>query len=117
MSQRMKQVFAGWALEAVLAAARRPPGNEDSLTDRSSLGGLRRSFFTPGVAFRPMRPALLTVLSLALIRSATASAQPAVTGAPATLLSARNASYTIAARLDPATRTITGSEVITWRNI
>ena len=64
-----------------------------------------------------MRPALLTVLSLALIRSATASAQPAVTGAPATPLSARNASYTIAARLDPATRTITGSEVITWRNI
>jgi hypothetical protein len=32
-------------------------------------------------------------------------------------LSPRNASYTIAARLDPATRTITGSETITWRNI
>jgi len=46
MSQRMKQVFAGWALEAVLAAARRPPSNEDSLTDESSLGGLRRSFVT-----------------------------------------------------------------------
>jgi hypothetical protein len=32
-------------------------------------------------------------------------------------LSPRNASYTITATLDPATRTITGSEVITWRNI
>ncbi len=31
--------------------------------------------------------------------------------------SPRNASYTITARLDPATRTITGSEVLTWRNI
>jgi hypothetical protein len=32
-------------------------------------------------------------------------------------LSPRNASYRIAAKLDPATRTITGDEVITWRNI
>jgi hypothetical protein len=32
-------------------------------------------------------------------------------------LSPRNASYTITARLDPATRTITGSESIIWRNI
>ena len=32
-------------------------------------------------------------------------------------LSPRNANYTIDARLDPATRTITGSEIITWRNI
>src|SRR5216684_6270429 len=31
--------------------------------------------------------------------------------------SLRNASYTISARLDPASRTITGSEVIAWRNI
>jgi hypothetical protein len=46
MSQRMKQVFADRALEAVLAAARRPPSNEDSLADGSSLGGLRRSFVT-----------------------------------------------------------------------
>src|SRR5207247_11170780 len=49
MSQRMKQVFAGWALEAVLAAARRPPSNEDSLADGASLGGLRRSFVTAEV--------------------------------------------------------------------
>ena len=32
-------------------------------------------------------------------------------------LSPRNASYTITARLDPAARTISGSERITWRNI
>ena len=32
-------------------------------------------------------------------------------------LSPRNANYTITARLDPATRTITGSETIKWRNI
>ena len=31
--------------------------------------------------------------------------------------SPRNASYSIDARLDPASRTITASEVITWRNI
>lgn len=31
--------------------------------------------------------------------------------------SARNANYSIDARLDPATRTITGREVITWRNV
>lgn len=31
--------------------------------------------------------------------------------------SPRNASYTITARLDPSTRTLTGSEVLTWRNI
>jgi hypothetical protein len=40
-----------------------------------------------------------------------ASAQPA---AP---LSPRNANYTIAAQLDPVTRTITGTETIVWRNI
>src|SRR5712691_9354438 len=46
-SGEIRQVFSGEALEAVLAAAQRPPGNEDSRTDRSpSLGGLRRSFVT-----------------------------------------------------------------------
>ena len=46
-SGKMKQVFAGEALEAVLAAAQRPPSNEDSRTGRSALlGGLRRSFVT-----------------------------------------------------------------------
>jgi len=32
-------------------------------------------------------------------------------------LSPRNASYTIDARLDPATRTIAGREILSWRNI
>ena len=49
--------------------------------------------------------------------SATAAAQPATTGTIDPPLSPRNASYTLTARLDPASRTITGSEVITWRNI
>jgi hypothetical protein len=30
--------------------------------------------------------------------------------------SPRNASYTITARLDPASRTLTGEELLTWRN-
>ena len=38
-------------------------------------------------------------------------------GAISPPLSPRNANYSIDARLDPASRTITGSEVITWRNI
>lgn len=32
------------------------------------------------------------------------------------MLSARNASYAITARLDPASRTIRGDEILTWRN-
>ena len=34
-----------------------------------------------------------------------------------TALSPRNANYTIDARLDPTTRTITASETVVWRNI
>src|SRR5262245_49328803 len=34
-----------------------------------------------------------------------------------TPLSPRNANYTITARLDPRSRTLSGSEVIVWRNI
>jgi hypothetical protein len=41
----------------------------------------------------------------------------AVSGAITPSLSPRNANYTITARLDPATHTITGSETIVWRNI
>ena len=47
---------------------------------------------------------------LILLVASTASAQPAA-------LSPRNANYTIDATLDAAGHTITGSEVITWRNI
>ena len=49
------------------------------------------------------------------LRSTASAASMAGVMTPA--LSPRNANYTIAARLDPATRTITGSETITWRNI
>jgi hypothetical protein len=60
----------------------------------------------------------LLSLTLALLALALpAAAQPAVTGAIAPPLSPRNASYSIDARLDTASRTITGSELITWRNI
>src|SRR5712691_367091 len=49
MSVQVKQVFAGSALEAVLAAAaKRPPSNEDSPLPPVGrfLGGFRRSFVT-----------------------------------------------------------------------
>jgi hypothetical protein len=64
-----------------------------------------------------MRRALATACLSALAWQSPASAQLAQTGAFAQPLSPRNANYTITARLDPATRTITGSETITWRNI
>jgi hypothetical protein len=43
-----------------------------------------------------------------------ASTEALADGAP---LSPRNASYAIDARLDPARRLLTGSEVLTWRNV
>jgi len=63
-----------------------------------------------------MRRALLLTAAAVLSGAAIVSGQPGRSGAPAPL-SPRNASYTITARLDPATRTITGAETITWRNI
>jgi hypothetical protein len=62
-----------------------------------------------------MRHAALAALTFACATSA--AAQPAVTGALTPPRSPRNANYTIAATLDPATRTIVGTEVVTWRNI
>ncbi|HKB11918.1 MAG TPA: M1 family metallopeptidase [Vicinamibacterales bacterium] len=44
-------------------------------------------------------------------------AQPPAGGTLTPPRSPRNANYTIAARLDPATRTITATETIVWRNI
>jgi len=41
----------------------------------------------------------------------------AITGAISPPLSPRNANYSIAARLDPQARSISGSETIVWRNI
>ena len=43
-------------------------------------------------------------------------ASPAATAAGTAGWSPRNANYRITARLDPATRTISGEETITWRN-
>jgi hypothetical protein len=43
------------------------------------------------------------------------SLSPPPTGGP--VRSARNANYTITARLDPASRTLTGDELIAWRNL
>ena len=63
-----------------------------------------------------MRLASFAALTFTLVTT-TASAQPTATGTLDPPRSPRNASYTITARLDPATRTITGSETITWRNI
>ena len=75
---------------------------------------------------RRMRRLLLASLLAATAASApsaqdadlfsTASAA-SMSGVMTPPLSPRNASYTIAARLDPVTRTMTGSETITWRNI
>jgi hypothetical protein len=62
-----------------------------------------------------MRAAWMAAVVLAA--AAAASAQPAAAGKIDPPLSPRNASYAISAGLDVATRTITGSETITWRNI
>ncbi len=74
---------------------------------------------------RMRRPWLTSLLAAAAItapsaqdadlrRTASAASTSGVITPP---LSPRNASYTISARLDPAARTITGSETVTWRNI
>jgi hypothetical protein len=63
-----------------------------------------------------MRPRLFAMMSLASLTAAAASGAE-VTGTIDPPLSPRNASYVIDAKLDPASRTITGSEVILWRNI
>jgi hypothetical protein len=64
-----------------------------------------------------MRGALVAAAVIVVGSGARSSAQPAVTGAMNPPLSPRNASYTITAHLDAASHIITGSEVITWRNI
>src|SRR5579871_3683960 len=62
------------------------------------------------------RSCAAVILSFAWLAGAT-DLRADVSGRIAPALSPRNASYTIDVRLDPATRTITGSEVVTWRNI
>ncbi len=53
--------------------------------------------------------------AISVAPQAPASAPPVSTAAAAPR-SARNASYVITARLDPASRTISGNEILTWRN-
>src|SRR5690349_19123995 len=57
-----------------------------------------------------MRRRIASALLIVVVAAARGSAR-------AQALSPRNASYTIAARLDPAARTIAGTETIVWRNI
>src|SRR5438128_11952676 len=64
-----------------------------------------------------MRHTWAAVVAALFLSAAATSAQPATDGSLTPPRSPRNASYTIAAQLDPATRTITGSETIAWRNI
>src|SRR5258706_7275191 len=59
---------------------------------------------------RAVLAAMLSALTGPAVRAA-------ITGVVDPPRSPRNASYTIAARLDPVTRTITGSETIAWRNL
>jgi hypothetical protein len=61
-----------------------------------------------------MRRLLLASLTAATFAAAPSAQHAGVITPP---LSPRNANYTITARLDPASRTITGSERIEWRNI
>ena len=69
------------------------------------------------VCTRRIRDVLITTLWISTAGSSFVSAQPGKSGAITPPLSPRNANYTITARLDPAARTITGSETITWRNL
>ena len=48
--------------------------------------------------------------------AAAAGAPDGLAAAPANARSPRNASYAISARLDPDSRTLTGDELLTWRN-
>ncbi len=97
-SGEMKQVFPKEALEAVLAAAQRPPSNEDSRTDRSSsLGGLRRSFVT---GTRPQIAAALVVCLIAAGVDLGAGPTGVTTGAATTGAVERH-HYVIAARIRP----------------
>jgi hypothetical protein len=69
------------------------------------------------VCTRRIRDVLVTTLWIITAASSLVSAQPGRSGGITPPLSPRNANYTISARLDPAARTITGSETITWRNL
>jgi hypothetical protein len=68
----------------------------------------------------PRAIALLTLVAALGVHAQSPAPQRTPVGVETAAEPARspgNASYRITARLDPATRTITGEEVITWRNI
>jgi hypothetical protein len=68
------------------------------------------------------RSAAVAALSILAGAAVPAVPQPpaaqssAASPVPAAARSARNASYAITARLDPRSRTLTGDEILTWRN-
>ena len=66
---------------------------------------------------RLRRLSCLPLLAAVLFVQAAPSGQDASGPADPTARSPRNANYDIEVTLDPAARTLTGSEVITWRNI
>lgn len=91
-----------------------PPGLPGPATRPS---GLRRAVGKAGL------PLLLPVLTALAIGASSGQApepaarQPAASPGQALLQrSPRNANYTITARLDPASRTLRGDELIAWRN-
>ena len=64
--------------------------------------------------------ACLLVVSAAVTAQGPGAAPQSSPSSPPTggpVRSARNANYTITARLDPASRTLTGDELIAWRNL
>ena len=73
----------------------------------------------------PARIAAVLAVAMAALDAAGFPAQqlappptaPAAPPAPAAARSLRNANYVIAARLDPATRTISGDQRLGWRNV
>ena len=56
------------------------------------------------------------VVALLSVTALSAQTRPTLTADPAGSLSPRTASYDIDVALDPSARTLTGTEIITWRN-
>jgi hypothetical protein len=83
---------------------------------------LRRHVLRGGAALAALLAAVLHITSPLSARHQTTPLQPPPTAPPFTgpasqaAVSARTANYDIDVTLDPATRTITGRELITWQN-
>src|SRR5581483_3988568 len=79
---------------------------------------LQRNRFARDKSMSSLRAGLIGLLAAASTVSAQTPNRPAAAdGAIAPPLSPRNANYSIEARLDPPTRTVSATERITWRNI